>query len=147
MQYIFILLALCFGSTTFSQSLNGNGFEVHTRLKHPKAKPFTVNKDSIVARIHAIPDTALQTATFVYTVADAADITALELVLTDSRNQTAYQVNNSVSALTASGQYKVIGQTIYITAGAFPYLKSFTAQLRTTNQDGVKSSWREFVKH
>lgn len=148
MQYIiYILLALCFVSTTLSQTHNGNGFEVHTRLQHSKAKPFTLNRDSIVARINAIPDTALQTATFVYTAADFTDITALELVLTDSRNQTAYQVNNSVSALTASGLFKVIGQTIYITTGAFPYLKNFTAKLRTTHQNGAKSAWHEFVKN
>jgi len=149
MQRFFLLMLVVIATTTLcsAQSISGNGFEVHTRLKYPKAKPFTVNRDSIVSRINAIADTAMQTATFVYTAADVADISAVELILTDSRNQTAYQVDNTVSALTASGQYKVIGQTIYVTVGSFQYLKSFRAELRTANTDGVKSSWREFVKH
>ena len=149
MQRFFLLMLVVISTSTVctAQSISGNGFEVHTRLKYPKAKPFTVNRDSIVARINAIADTALQTATFVYTVADVADISAVELILTDSRNQTAYQVDKTVSALTASGQYKVIGQTIYVTAGAFTHLKNFTARLRTTNLNAVKSGWREFVKH
>ncbi len=89
MQRFFLLMLLVISTATVctAQSISGNGFEVHTRLKHPKAKLSTVNRDSIVARINAIPDTALQTATFVFTAADISDITAIELALIDSRNQ------------------------------------------------------------
>lgn len=150
MKHLLLLFALTLSVLQFlsaQQQFQGSGFEVHTRLKHPKSgNVLRLNKDSLMARISAIPDTATQYATFVCTTNNTNVVDSLELSLTDSRGITVYAGSFSKSQLIASGALRIVGQTIYVDAGSFPYLKNFGARLRFTTGGGVKGSWLEFSK-
>lgn len=141
-----MLLVACYG-TLNAQTNSISYFEVYTKLEHKQPNSgFTLNKDTILARINAIPDTASTIATFVFAVADPTQVDTIFLTLADSRGQQAYSAAVKVSTVQGTAAYRVGGQTIYYTVPAKPYLKRFTATLKVRNADGSLSAVRTFTK-
>lgn len=123
-------------------------FEVYTKQAHKQpGSGFTLNRDSIVARINAVPDTASTLATFVFAVGDPAQVDTMFLTLTDSRGQQAFAGPVKAVSVQGTAAYRVSGQTVYYTLPAAPYLKRFTASLRVRYADGSLSPVKTFAKN
>ena len=142
-----LLLLICVVSST-AQSVSSDYFEVYTKLAHGRpSSGFSFHKDSILARISNIPDTAGTYATFVITVNAVNNIDSLEFTLTNSQGQTVYNSGSSLSTLQASASFKTNNNTLYYTVGPFPYLKRFSATARLRGTDGQLTPVKSFSKN
>lgn len=141
-----ILLIAC--TLGLNAQTNINYFEVYTKLEHKQPNSgFTLNKDTILARINAIPDTASTIATFVFAVDNPTAVDTMFCTLTDSRGQLVYNAPVKVSTVQGTLAYRVGGQTTYYTILPKPYLKHFTATLRIRYADGSLSAVKTFTKN
>ena len=141
-----ILLIAC--TLGLNAQTNINYFEVYTKLEHKQPNSgFTLNKDTILARINAIPDTASTIATFVFAVDNPAAVDTMFFTLADSRGQQVFNAPVKVSAVQGTSAYRVGGQTTYYTILPRPYLKHFAATLRIRNADGSLSAIKTFTKN
>lgn len=141
-----LLMLFCI-ATAFTQSITSDYFEVYTKLAYPRlSSGFSFNKDSILARINGMPDTASTFATFVVSVSDVTNVDSLLFTLTNSQASTVYSGGGTISSLSGSS-FKVNNNTLYYTVGPFPYLKRFSATARVRGNDGQSTPIKSFAKN
>lgn len=138
----------CLSYGAFAQTPT-NYFEVFTKsaYSHGSSNHFMLNKDSILSRIHNIPDSASNLATFVVGAPDASNIDSVFLTLTNSLGQTVYTTSVPYSSITASPDFHVTNDVLYYTVGPYQYLKHFTATARIKYTTGGSSNVRTFTKN
>ena len=132
----------------YSQSSTLSYFEVYTKLAHTRpAAGFSLNKDSILAKINGIPDTSATIATFVVSVEDPGTVDSVFYTLTNSSAEQVYSAAFKISNLGSNSAFKVNGKTLYFTVGPYPYLKRFTATAKVRYTNGQSSAIKSFAKN
>lgn len=134
--------------TSFAQNSSVEYFEVFTKLAHPRpSSGFSFNRDSILARINNIPDTAGTLATFVISVSDPSVVDSLFFTLTDSRGQLIHSSAGKLSNLQSNPLFKQKDKTLYFTVGPYPYLRKFYASASFKRVTGQSSDVKTFLKN
>ena len=140
----FVIVSL----TGFAQSASVEYFEVYTKLAHSKpGGGFSFNRDSIMARINSVPDTAGTIATFVLSTNNPVAVDSLFFTLKNSQNQSVYTGALKVSTLQSNPAYKLNGKTMYFTVCPYSYLKQFTATVKVRGNDGKTTPVKSFAKN
>jgi hypothetical protein len=143
-----LLLFIAMSAGLYAQNASVEYFEVYTKVAHKHGNSgFAFNKDSIMARINALPDTADTYATMVVSVSDPAQIDSVYFTLANSQGQQVYNVALQLSALQSDPNFKVVDKTIYLTVGPYPYLKHFTATAKVKSTNGSISGVKSFAKN
>ena len=142
------VVLIFFGLVSSAQNSSVEYFEVFTKLAHPKpSSGFSFNRDSILARINNIPDTAGTLATFVFLVSEPADVDSLFFTLTNSQGQFIHASAGKVSVLQTNPLFKQNGKTFYLTVGPYPYLRKFYASASFKKTTGQVSELKTFLKN
>ena len=147
MKRMLLILGLAvMALAAYAQTFTADHFEVYTKMAHSKPSPgFTMNRDSIMARINNLPDTTDQYATFMVALSNSSDVDSISFTLTNSQSQTAYSGSFSYSALQSNPSFRIAGNNLYYTVGPLPYLKHFAATVAVTS--GGNTITKTFAKN
>src|SRR5688572_10049202 len=147
-QFHLCLLMLVCTISAFSQSVSSDYFEVYTKPAHTRpSSGFSFKRDSILARINNISDTASTYATFAISVDAISHVDSLKFTLINSQEQTVYSGGGAIEDLRSNALFKINNNTLYYTVGPFPYLKRFSATAQIRGTDGQLTPIKSFAKN
>ncbi len=145
---LFVSIIVLCSFDLFCQSSGINFFEIHTKRAYTSSssRPVSFNKDSIIARINSMPDSAAMDANFLVSIDNESAIDSIFFILKNSNNLVVLNKGEKLSQLLSSGKAKLLNGTLSYPQGPFPYLKRFVATARFRYTNGTSSATKTFDK-